>query len=718
MSKISVTDLLKSANASYIGEEKMRAMGKKTLRAIATYNGVATPKTPEIVALIDLYGGIGVMDINMADRILGSADYQTSVHIRAEGYVATRGGQITYTPTEAKYKDLSMKELKRPNLPIPMPFGVEVKYDNLIPVASLVSQLVKNVSGSWQSNVNSLSWGKVFKTGVSPIGMQMVAQSAVAILGADPRWTELDPLVKNSIQGPELLVHVACALNRLTEEQWDFLNTEIVFRALTVMEQRGTEWHWCVSDDGSRVVKPSCYQFIKRPRSPVLQYYPTVARYLGGVIPGMLFPTANGTMKNAIEASQRLREVQGSDSSCCALLSSMRDYSGMTDEMGRRVQWTVSSVLSVWRMGRMADVQLWSVGDFQILKSSLSALRAMITSRHPTTIAMFSSSAEFMCDVKYILSSPGDVQKIPGVFHSELVMIPRDKSVIVYFGPGSLPTSPEKGVKVDYDPHSKALLPKSFGSNDYVLYGPVYGDWPFQSDPEVHQARRSSTNILGEWPTKPFVYRWSTSSGFHGVMSSFRDFSLIGLGPHPLSGGKWDMTKNSFYGISLELVRTQKAWYAGVVEDCRTQCMIFVHPVNRYSGISNLIYQTKSAAVHQLGSAIVDGPAMGQQIIRKVKASSSTAIDFAKEEMFDSERYVQKEEVESLPASTASSSSAMSVSHVLPFTAETIDKVPSAEGIDFSLFADEEDDKELNYEDDDEEVLTDETVETPTGVKM
>jgi len=250
-----------------------------------------------------------------------------------------------FTPEKVVHQDLSLKKVERENLPLPLPFGATVKYSNLQAVSALVCQLVQNNQGVWETAVSSSQWGAVYRSSVSIAGLSAVGQQPPKILSDSKTWQLMSAPTKNSITGSELLSFVTSVLNETTAYNFYVLNNLIVFQALLAMEKIDGQWRYVLNDQAERAIPPEVFDFLPGDEAKalglqeLLGVYPAVARYKGGlktIIVGI--PPGDGTLKTAQGSLSKLRQVQGGDNSCMALLSQMRDYSGLTDDFGRRVQ--------------------------------------------------------------------------------------------------------------------------------------------------------------------------------------------------------------------------------------------------------------------------------------------------------------------------------------------------------------------------------------------
>jgi len=235
----------------------------------------------------------------------------------------------------------------------------------------------------------------------------------------------------------------------------------------------------------------------------------------------------------------------------------------------------------------------------------------------------------YPCVIKYLLPSPNDKRKVPATLHPMLIVRPENGSVVVGHDEGTLPTSDKKGQKVDYDAFSKSLIPDTVGQEDYILYSAVFGDYVFPKDDDVLRRRSQGLKQDLEIPYKhPFVYRFGITSGFRGILTSLKTFVLVGFG-HPPNGKGFDRTKLILHPIHCPLVKVMSDWYRFVGDDCAIQAMIFFCPVVRYSGISNLLTQSKEAAVMQLRVVPMEDGISIPNAINRTETVQKHKVDFS-----------------------------------------------------------------------------------------
>jgi len=263
----------------------------------------------------------------------------------------------------------------------------------------------------------------------------------------------------------------------------------------------------------------------------------------------------------------------------------------------------------------------------------------------------------------------------------------RKNSVVVGFDEGNLPTSDKKGFKVDYDAFSSTLVSDTIGTEDYILYSVVFGDYAFPDDPEVIKHRDSSLRKEMKIPNKhPCVYRIGIASGFRGLLTSLKNFVLIGFGNPPvppsttLPKGGFDTTRKVLHPIMVPYVATMKEWYKFVGTDCSTQAMMFFCPVGRYSGISNLLRQSKDAAVMQLRIVpMEDGLSIPSGISRVETVKKQPVVDFSAVKPVNMHQVqVVTASLPSANSSTTSSSSSVSSSLGQSKVSPMVNFVPSS----------------------------------------
>lgn len=641
MSNVNLVDsLLSKVQDANFTEEELLAMGAKNLKLIAGYNGRATPLPDHIRKDIETRGWREA-NATLALKLLTSSAAKSKLHIRPDDHLRTNGGSIYYTPKEVKYQALNGDVQIRANSAIPANFGQAEARSNVQAVAAAIGQIVKNNQGEWQSAVSPIVWSKVFnEQALSVGGMAMVAKIGCTILAADTVWKLMSQIDKNAVTGNEMLAFVRSALDRCDPVAYDLINTALVVDGLGAFAKRGSDWVR-VEVGGKPKIPETCYERKRasfESKKALQDKYPGVFWYLGGYAPKVSLPPYDGELKSVILAGQRLREVQGPDDCVTSILTNMRDYSGLTDEYGKRIQFILAATIFAWSKRRQVDIQLYSIGDHMKLVSSLNFWRRMIIDSAVAggkkfPYGFYNSKGEAVpsekdfCNVQFLLPRQLDLPNVHSSLLSTVTDSPRSGSVVIFYNNATLPTSGTQGTAVDYDASSVKLVPSIFLGNDYICYSPIYGCAPWMhNDAKVARARAHSTVTLASWPIDPFVYQFGNSSQFRGIMTTLKDFYLMGWGFRSLGGGKWDMIGDpTLVPVYLTLIPTQEKWYHQVYRDVVLQVVGWLRPVSRYSPISNLPYMSKVGVVLMLSKVEGDdGVLIGN--VTRVESREATGV--------------------------------------------------------------------------------------------
>jgi hypothetical protein len=583
---------------------EFEVLDRRILSRIATANGKSTEGLPvEIQAKIQ-QKGLNDADKGLAVQVLHSGRAKNVCATRPETFMNTHGGTNFFKSTEVSYQGLNGKTVRRANAAIPIHFEEVEARENVQAVAAFCAQLVRNDAGVWKPNINPIAWSKVFtESSVKIPGMMKVAGMAAQILNKDEAWKGMAQLSKNAITGIENLSFVRAVMDRVTTVSYDLLNTTIVCDALRVYDKDAQGYFKAKQENGKPWVPAHAYREVEcsEETAEILAEggFPACYWYFGNFACEVAFPPTEGTIKSALLASARMREVQGSDNSPCAILAGMRGYSGMNDEFGKRCQFMVSSTLAVWQRDKVAAVWLESVGDIPILVSSLLRWKKEIKGGRHEQFGSSSLSAgdgssssilefkPYSCDFKLIIPRQLDLVKVHSAYRDHVASMTPPNSVVILWASAGLPTSDVKGAPVQYDSESQRILPEQVTKMDYIAYCAIYGSVPFPSDVRVKQSNSKKFEAIQWWSKAPIVYKWSNASGFRGVLSTFADLELWGWG-YPMVGSAHDETKVQFLPIKMEKVSRQADWYDFVSADALTQTLTFMNVVSRYSPISNL----------------------------------------------------------------------------------------------------------------------------------
>jgi len=653
-----IDQILGSGQASRWTREEFQAMDRKDLRYFAVWNGDASKKWPKHYdALVKEKGGFDEVDAALAFEVYSSSTAKNSMNSRPDAFLVTQGGSFTYTPQKVHYYKLSGEKMERSNAPIPARFGEGDKFGNLVAVTAFCAQLVEVASSEWKIRLNVEAFAKVYKSSELNIpGLMTVASRVRSILSEDKIWVGLPLTAKSAVTGEEMLCFVREALGRLSKDSYDALNTVIVCKALNTFKKTEKGWAYRMNEEGKRMISPECFEQRKPSEVMAKKYgdFPGCYWYKGGVGIRACYPEFDGTIQSVVQIVGRAREVQGSNNSPTAILAGMREYSGLTDEFGKRMQFVLSAVLGVWAQNKAVNIRVDSVGDITMLVSSLNLWkkRIMDSSSPLFSVTHDGQEVRVQCYFRILLSKDTDKMNLNVRYHDYIVDSPDSGAVIIFHHVGSLPTASSKGVVVDYDKQSHSLIPPHFEERDYVVYGPIYGYCPFAEDVQVKRAIGNNLSKLSKWKTVPMVYSFGTASNYHGVMSTLPTLSLVGWGFQSTGQGKWDERVMEFVVVQLPKFPTQKEWYAKIAKDIKAVTVAWLNPISRYSPISNLPYVSKAGVTFALERVeseegvlignILTVPSQG----RVIPDELVTRLVAAKEEIDGTQETVRKEPVE------------------------------------------------------------------------
>lgn len=603
--------MMQATGVAYWTTEELKAIDKKVLRKMATWNGVATTGIPDEIKLQMTQKGFSSVDQKHALEMLEMSEEKSTAHSRPESYLQTNGGRMHYTPEIIVHKPLSGEIRQRANSPIPAEFGEVEQRDNVVQCAALCAQFVKVDAGAWVSAVNLTPFITHFKgTEFNAAALPGLTTKITVLLNEDNVWQTLTTVARSSMTGIAAMVFIRQALNRVPESAYNVLNTAIVCDLFRIFQNVGGKWIRVMKDKNTPLLPDSMFEEAEcddESYDLLRDFYPGCYRYLGGepIVPFM--PKADGTIGGALRASQRLREIQGPNDSCTAILAGMRDFSGLTDEFGKRIQACMSVVLSLWASARKVDLQLLTVGDITMFQSTIHYWRTMIQDARSPLEGWDPSLA---CDLVFLLPGVEDMQKIPQSYRAFVRDNPRDDAVSVHWTKTQIPTAEEKKKMVDYDKSSELVVPRYAHSRDFVAFTTIFGAVPFPQDPTALRRVQQSVckvdffkKVEGKELTKLYVYRFSNASAFRGILSTVADLELVGHG-YPFLPDKdgnptkiRDKTKETLHFIPLTWVQTEKSWYDQVNMDCSLQVATFMAPRTRYSPISNLPRMSKNALI-------------------------------------------------------------------------------------------------------------------------
>jgi len=361
-----------------------------------------------------------------------------------------------------------------------------------------------------------------------------------------------------------------------------------------------------------------------------------------------VYPEHTGDMKSTMEVISRAREVQGPSNSTTAILAQMRGYSGLTDAFGKRVQWVLGVTLGLWAKGRKVNIRLDTVGDVVILVSSLNFWKKKIMQEGPPEFGK-----DPQCYYRFILSKDMDIANVNVKYHEFVLPKIEEDAVIVYHHSAALPTSPKKGVPVDYDTSSEKLVSVSFYENDFVMFTPIYGACPFPKDQNVLRQVQAKMTQQIWWPFTPRVFGFGSAAFFQGVLTNMDTVTLVGHGYKPMLKdgkivpGKFNESVETWVFLEQERYQTQEDWYGKVVSDAKAQTISWLNPLSRYCAISNLSYVSKAGVTLSLSQVVGEqGDLIGNVLSVKVQGKKNAPEKIFVWQGHDPEQDFEQEEAE------------------------------------------------------------------------
>jgi hypothetical protein len=578
-------------------DETMKMWPPVVLNFVATYNGAASHRTEKINKQLGT-GKITPADRAAAQRLAASSSTRTTLHYRGEAHLKDAGGSLYYTPTTVSYTPLNGQEKTKPNAAIPTRFDETETYENVQQVAAFCSHLVTVDQGAWKPNYNAAAWGVALSHSFySAASLATISSSICLILQNDRVWTQMGTTVRASITSVEQLLFVRQCLDRLDRHYYDLLNSRIVFRFLQAFKEENGSWYQTLTGDGKPTVDGTVYR--RKSDSPpeaidlvTRDGLPCVMWYYGGVHPRMQFPESDGTLKGALARTQKMQHLVGSDDSASSILAHMRGYSGLTDDFGKRIQFTLAATIGAWFEGRIVDIILYSVGDIIPLHSSLNKWHASVQNEGNPLKSVFPARDSF--PVKYLVPIM-DVSKIPDALKSQCIHTLRKQSVAVLYSMNTLPNAKDKKTAIDYESAAQGILADVFHDHDFIAYGPIFGECCFSGTHKKVEKQFTAVDIpkTSAWLRPVYTYLFGSAAKWRGVLSTFPKLQLAGYGAQR-QGGSWNMKEKLLHTFAIQQVATPTEWYNKVGEDALGACVAWLNPVTRFSPISNLPFVSKA----------------------------------------------------------------------------------------------------------------------------
>jgi len=626
MSEQILTEFVQQETKRRWSDDELRALSAKHCRQVAQWNGKAVAIDEELRRKIDNGKQPTIMDKKMALQICAEPVEKKRSHVEIDEKVVTGGGRLMYTPDSIVITELDNTQIEFANSPIPLRPDQKSNRASLPHVSLFVSQVIRQSGGVWYQQTEGLA--SVFgKDGINIQAAVVVASLACRIMENDSIWKIKDVTERNSVTGIRAITFVRDALSRAAAKTYDYLSTIIVVDVLRAVVKDGGG-KWVVREDmqGIPAVSKKCYKARATPPSYRSQFkqYPAVFEYLGGFIPKVNVPAQDGTIGSAIASLQKLRTVVGGDDSTIFLMSSMRGMSGFSSEMGKRIQFLLSATLSAWKDGLKVDIRLSSIGDTNVLISSLNYWKGQLQAEWNLEGS----------DWFRFLAPTREPIYLPEAIKIYFIPAHRTDACAIWYSPNNVPTSVERRVAVDYDGASSSLLPPDVLKH-FIAYSVIYGYAPFVADTDVAMQMKKRTFEMGRQYT---TYQFGTSSRFRGVISSkSMGLNLIGWGWEKIQGA-YDLTlPPQIQYIPLSRIQHQKVWYDKVSSDCAAAYVAMFGAVQRYSSISSLVYMSKKAIQLSLVLPTLDSDVYVAEVIEKERQSTGTKFDISALELMEDE---------------------------------------------------------------------------------
>lgn len=590
-------------------DEILRSLPLSELKEFSKWSGQAVKISEALEEKIAKHGKKPTAaDKTAALRIASEQSVTKVTHLDPEQYIATNGGTIFYTPEHMIVHKLDGTEIKVVNSPIPLPMvGVTAQKQNVQHVAAMCSSVVRQKKALWESIGGNFS-SILSRDQMDSSQLLMLSQLMVDVLEADPVWVTKTQVEKMAITEIRQLTFVMDVLNRLSDEAYHYITTFIVIVVLATFVNREGNWFRRMAQDrDGPAVADHMFSEIKLSAAQSRVYkrrfkmFPGVFTYNGGYIPKIMTADQDGSLLNATSALAQLRAVTGGDKSAILILSGMKDMSGYSSEFGKRIQFTLSATLAAWYRGYPVDIRLHTVGDMNVLMSSLQQLHKNFVKKLPEGVMMHEDPFKFLP----MKRSPTSFAE---AYRPYIITVHREAAIAIWYNDAPLPTPAEKGVRLDYDKVSYDLIPADMSIN-FIAYSTIYGALPFYSDPDVKDTVAKRVDFHN--PYKHHTYAFGTASQFCGVLSSLSDLMFFGFGYTK------DSRKPEFVEIPLAQYHLRAEWYNKVISDIRAAYCTLFGVRKRYSPISSLIHMSKKSVQLKLESPVEDADIFVSEVIRQ-----------------------------------------------------------------------------------------------------
>jgi len=524
-----------------------------------------------------------------ADSVLAYSLIQTSkVAIKKqtmEEVVMAKGGMIVGSPKEITMTLPTGDKVRVPNTPIPSS-GETDRWEYIDPVTGLVADIVQVDGDKWVPKKCD-AW-KVFPS-LNLTGLRKVATVLCVILNSTDEWKGKDATERAGTTGIAHMKFIRTAINSISEEQFNYLNTLIVVDMFGVIEKK--EGVWVLGEDMDGKEYPRSFWTTKAKKKgdeKLLSSYPEVFLYKGGWVPKVkTVQVDTGLTSSVVLAQQKLIEFAGGDSGPSKLLASGKDFTSMLSENGKKIYFYLSATLAAWARGCVVDIRLISDGDIHYLWSVLSYWRDRI-SKDSTEFADMQKH-DIVDWFNFIPAARNKSLNVAPEIYAVIRTRHREGAVAVCCLKDELKTKVDKNAPpLDHERNSFNVLPADLPAM-FIIKCPIYGQAFFLKDGDVVRMMQKGSTKDEKFDRSLYesvkVYSHGSARNFYGVASTLSDLSLMGR--------TVEKGVSSWTPVKLEQYVTRKAWYARVAKDILEVYAAPFRAVVRYSPICNLLVITK-----------------------------------------------------------------------------------------------------------------------------
>jgi len=555
--------------------------------------GVHTPTDPAVLKFISDKGLL--KGLTNAERVIANtqATYGTKTKERSvkwDEYVQMTGTDVTATTDKLTIHDGKKVEMTLSPIPTEMP--QRLGSNNL---AIFVGSIVDIRGGAWTSSMTMAAYKKIFKQGLNLPSVSALSVSIAEMLNTDPVFVAVPQIKKSAITGALRAKFLVEWANRIPLVDYLVLHGQIVYNCFT---------YWIKLVDGKGVAlvnagpEPEGFnkdKAIEMYRTLSVTERQSVLASMNNAPPRLFSgrPTLSLTL-DEVEDEKDVKSVIETVGSIVSsgmvsrLLYSMKGFTGIMTDMGKRVATICSIALGRFLVGQPVDVFLYSVGDAIILVESLQKAFDMVydVEKHKgiepfKLIVSHENRPKVHIPEKYIETKPRERVSVNGGTVEVLQ---------IYYSDQGLPSALVSGVAIDWEGEARKYVPFSKGQQ-WAYVGPIFGAYMFGEDRPISTSMKSVVPPLSSSPIT--AYGWGDGSLMRGVLSNvpLKFFGAV------VSAGSNDEVVRRPDEISVDAFVSSRAWYKYVRKECGVCLSAWFRPVSRYSSCTNLIRQTKKGGV-------------------------------------------------------------------------------------------------------------------------